>query len=266
MARASYYARRYAVWSANDSGWTQIIREDRDAKNWGRPSHLPGTSVSTPLHFGLDCLYVGDVQRGRVFVERAIRNADRLTAEGRYLDTEIARAGHPRNLAEILRGRVYARWLLGEALDRRTLHQVAEYIATFCRTKADDRKSFNDSTTMNDYLQSVRAALIACDLDYAGQLLNVRDRFRWHHGREKDLWLRLARMHPDLTDEFDEEFERFFDRVRDPDFLDSDEIGRVHVDRDCLALETGILREMYIINASPYDDPSPQAVIDAVAR
>ena len=265
-SHVSYYHRRYAQWLDNQSGLDYLIESNPDNDTWTKPCDLPATRVDFNLRVGLECAYARDACRAGAFLERTIDFADRLISENRYLDTDIAEAGHPQNLAEILRGRVYARWLLGDPLDRRTMRTVAEYIVTFCRTKTHDRKSFNDSMTMNDYIQGVRAAMIACDLDYAGELLKAPDRFRWHHAREFDLWRRLVAMYPEVTDEFDEEFESFFDLVRDPDFQDVVDGVPVAVDRDTLALETGIIREMFIINASPHDNPDPEAVLAAVAR
>lgn len=264
--KLSYYHQRYGSWRDNDVGLNQLIRENRHEQSWENLSDFPAVRVTTNFDDGLFCLYARDVARARVFLCRAIRNADRMIAEQRYLDTELAKAGHPMQLAVIMRGRAYASWLLGERLDRRTLRQVAEYIVTFCRTKTDDRKSFTDSMTMNDYLQAVRAAMIASDLDYAGELLKVQDRFRWHHAQEFELWRQLVRGYPDVTDSFEEKFEAFFDLVRDPDFSDADEIGPVAVDRDTLALETGIIREMYIVSTSALDPIDPQAVIEAIAH
>jgi hypothetical protein len=244
----------------------QLVRSDKDDANWHLACDLPSGRVSQPLRLALQCAYADDDCRAKVFFERAVQNADRLIAEKRYLDTKVAESGHPRNLAEILCGRAYACWLLGARLGRCDIRRAAEHFVTWCRTKAEDRRSFNDSLTMSYYLAGVRAAMIACDLDYASELLRANDRLRWHHAREFDLWRRLVAMYPEVTDEFDTEFEIFFDVVRDPDFGDADDIGRVFIRRIWVALETGIIREMYIVNASPHDDPDPKAVVTAVAR
>jgi hypothetical protein len=262
----SYHARRTAWWQRYLKELDQLVRESTFEKNWERPSILPHVPVTEELAAGLLCLYAGDRERGDVFLRRAADFADRLIREQRYLDTEVAESGHPRNYARIIAGWALARWLLGEPLDRSSLREAAGDMVTWCRTKAQDRRRFNDSLTMTFYVQGVRLALISCDLDYAGTLLQVRDRFRWHHGREVTLWRRLVEMYPDVSDEFDDEVERFFDVVRDPDFSDSDEIGSVCVDRDAVALETGIIREMYIMNASPHDDPDANEVVRAVGR
>lgn len=232
---------------------------------WDNPSDLPAIPVTFDLRCALVCLCAADRERGEIFLRRTIRNADRLIAEERYLDTVAAEAGYPRNYAEILRGRTYARWLMGEPLDRPELRRVAEYLITWCLTKAEDRKQFHDSMTMSIYLQGVRAAMIACDLDYASELLKTKHKFRWHHARERQLWSRMIDQYPELTDEFDVEFEQFFDCVRDPDFSPMGEVAPVFVNREMLALETGIIREMYIIRASPHDQVDPKAVIEAVA-
>lgn len=257
-----YSTKYHARWSSNDAGLDELIEKDTWMVGWDRPSDLPAIPVSEELSCALVCLYAGDHRRGEIFLNRTVRNADRLIAERRYLDTDVAAAGHPMQLAWILRGRAYARWLLGEPLDRRELRQVAEHLATWCLTKADDCKGFDLPTTMDPYIQAVRAAMIACDLDYAGDLLKAKRKLRWHFAEERGLWTRLVQMYPELTDAFDIELEAFFDKVRDPDFRDVD---RAYPDRETLALETGIIREMYVIRASPHDPVDPKAVIEAIA-
>ncbi len=59
----------------------------------------------------------------------------------------------------------------------------------------------------------------------------------------------------------------FFDRVRDPDFEEKlDGKTPTYIGREILALETGIIRQMYLINQSATDEVDPQAVIEAIAR
>lgn len=260
-----YFARRYALWQSNDASLDELIREDRSLVTWENPSDLPAIRVTFQLSCALECLYAGDKRRGEIFLNRAARNADRLIAEKRYLDTKVAEAGYPRNYAEILRGRVYARWLLGEPLDRLELRRVAKHFVNWCLTKAEDRKRFEDSLTMSVYLQSARAAIIAADLDNSAMLLRTTHAFRWHHASERQLWATMIDQYPELTDEFDAEFERFFDCVRDPDFMPMGEVAPIFVQRETLALETGIIREMYVVRASPHDPVDPKAVIEAVA-
>ncbi len=81
------------------------------------------------------------------------------------------------------------------------------------------------------------------------------------------MWARFVERHPRFDEEFREEFERFFDRVRDPEFKDESgtEDAMVYVRHEWLALDMGVIRQMYLINASPHDPVDPQAVIDAVA-
>jgi hypothetical protein len=62
-----------------------------------------------------------------------------------------------------------------------------------------------------------------------------------------------------------EEVESFFDRVRDPDFKEVLNGLPTFVNREALALDTGIIRQMYFVNTSPQDPVDPNMVIDAVA-
>jgi hypothetical protein len=263
-----YWARRHALWLSNDATFDQFISEDRDPVTWDRPSDLPAVRVTEQLSCALECMYAGDQRRAEVFLHRASRNADRMLAEKRYLDTEIAETGHPRSIAEILRSRIYARWLLGEPLNKQELRRVAEHLVTWCLTKPDDHEHFDSPITMDAYIQAVRAAMIACDLDYASELLKTRQSLRWNFGQQRSLFGRLIQMYPDVTDAFDIEFEAFFDKIRDPDYHDGPQQRAeewVPHDREMLALETGVIREMYVVRASPHDPVDPQAVIDAVA-
>lgn len=264
--RVTYFNTRYKLWADYDASYEKLAKVDTFESSWEHPSDLPTAATSLNLGNALCCAYAGNEPRAEVFLKRAVYYADRLVAEKRYLDTEIAEAGHPRNLGVIIRCGAYARWLLGEPLDRKVLRQVAEHLITWCLTKAEDRKRINSSFTMNYYMQGIRAAMIACDLDYAADLLRSKHKMRWHHGREAELWKRLIEQYPDVTDAFDAEFEAFFDQVRDPDFSKTEAVYQVAVNTPCLALETGILREMYIIRASPLDPVDPQAVLRAVAR
>lgn len=257
-----YSARRHARWSSNDASFNQLIHEDPSLQSWERPSNLPAIRVTEQLSCALECFYAGDRRRGEIFLRRAIRNADRLIAEKRYLDTDAAEAGHPMELGQILRGRSYAQWLLGENLCRKELRQAAEHIAIWCLTKAEDCAGFDFPTTMDRYMQAVRAAMIACDLDYTGELLKAKRKLRWHYAEEHAFWTRLVQMYPEVSDAFDIEFEALFDRVRDPDFRD---VEGSYPNCDMLALETGIIREMYIVRDSPHDPVDPQAVIEAVS-
>ncbi|HNQ91287.1 MAG TPA: hypothetical protein PKM73_21955 [Verrucomicrobiota bacterium] len=201
-----------------------------------------------------------------MFFRRAIDYANRLEVEDRFHDTEVAEAGYPRSHAEVIRARALGRWLLGEPLNRADLRRAAEMFATWCLTKASDHRRFSSSLTMDFYLQGVRAALMAHDLDYARCLLSTKHRLRWHHSVERDLWTRLVNACPRGDAKLRDDIECFFDRIRDPAFEEVLDGVPTAMDREALALDTGLMREMYVVNASPYDDPSPQAVIDAVAR
>jgi hypothetical protein len=125
--------------------------------------------------------------------------------------------------------------------------------------------------TMSLYLEGVRGAMIASDLDYAAELLKTKHKFRWHHAGEHDLWARFIAAYPNLTQEMRAEFERFFDRVRDPDFKEEEWNDTAYrfiptfINREILALETGIIRQMYLVNASSLDPVNANAVIQAVA-
>lgn len=269
MTAGVSFAQRYRErWLRNvESGsLDRVLAENIFERSWHKPSDLPNVPITEELSCGYLCALAGDSSRAPLFLRRAADFAARRISESRYLDTDVAVAGHPQLLAKIVRGRAHARFLLGEGLDRTAFRQAAGDFAEWCLTKANDRGSFDDSGTMCFYLAGVRAAIIACDLDYAGELLRKRTTFRWHHAREYALWRELVESYPDLSDAFDQKFEAFFDVVRDPDFKDADEIGPVFVEREPLALDTGIIRETYVINASPHDDPDPARVIEAIAR
>ncbi len=259
---AQQYSRR---WGDYESSYDELARNDPRAGHWDRPKDLPAGSVTASFSDGLACAYAGDKHRASIFFERAIGYANRLEAEDRFHDTEVAEAGHPHDLAEVVRARALARWLLGEPLNRSDLRKAAGMFVEWCLTKAPDRKRFNDSVTMNVYLQGARCAIVAYDFDFASELLATKQPLSWHHGTERELWLRLVETYPAMTPKLREEVASFFDRVRDPDFKEVLNGLPTFVNRESLALDTGIIRQMYVVNATPLEPVDPQAVIDAVA-
>jgi hypothetical protein len=263
--KVSYAARYHAKWAPYQESWDKLLKEDLDKKNRHLPDNMPGSLVCKNLEFALDCAYAGDHRRAEVFLRRTIEHADWIEEQRRYLDTEVAEAGHPLNLAEIKRGRAYARWLLGEPLDREALLVASTYMTNWCRTKAEDRRRFQISMTMGTYLEGVRAALVGGDLAQAADQLGIDQPFHRHHGVERSLWIRLIDGYPFPKAPFRREFEEFFDRVRDPDFVEGTPPRETFIRRDWLALETGLIRQMYLLNASPEDPMDPRAVLAAVA-
>jgi hypothetical protein len=263
--RASYKNLHQEKRSVNESGLDQLIAEDSFDARWERPSDTPAVRVWHELSIGLTCLYSGDQRTASVFLRRTIRNADRLETEDRFHDTEVAEAGFPRSHAEVIRARALARWLLGEPMNRADLRKAAEMFISWCLTRAEDHKRFSSSLTMDSYLHGVRAALIAHDLDCVRNSLSTKHTFRWHHGNERDLWTRLVNACPRIDAKLRTEIECFFDRVRDPEFKEVLDGLPTAIDREALALDTGIIRQMYLVNASPLDLVDPQAVVEAVA-
>jgi len=285
----SYYKHRQQKWAMNDAGLDQLINEDSFWIRRDKKSDLPSVCVTNELSTGLVCLYAGDWDRGVIFLDRTIRNANRLEAEERFHDTEVAEAGYPLSHAEAIRARALARWLLDDLatrpdpwraakmtpfssitrdfsrLDRADLRKAAEMFVAWCLKKAEDRKRFVSTYTMNIYLQGVRCAMIANDLDYAGELLAIKQPLLWHHGTERELWSRLVETYPAMKDKLREDVASFFDRVRDPEFKEILDGLPTFVNREALALDTGITRQMYLVNASPLDPVDPRAVIEAVA-
>jgi len=268
---ASYAERYSAIWAAVGDGWDQMLENDVFEKNEGKEILTPETAPKSKLSDALACLYAADHAHGAAFLQCAIKHGNRVEANDLCRANPVAEAGYPQNFGSVMRSRSYARWLLGEPLDRAEMRRVAEYLATWCLTKATDHKRLHRSMTMSIYLDGVRAAMIACDLDYAAERLKTKHKFRWHHAVERDLWARLVAAYPDVPPNLRGDVEVFFDRVRDPDFEESelDARGRkirTFINREILALETGILRQMYLINASALDPVDPDAVIAAVAR
>lgn len=268
--KPSFATKHRDHWERNAQAWGPLSEAEL-FRNWTLNDRVPELRVEdTELHCALACFYAQDRTHAHQFCRRAILVADRIIAEDLCLANPVCEAGHPQNVALVLRGLTYAKWLLGEPIERKALHRVAEYLAEWSLTKAVDRKRFNDSATMNTYLEGVRAAIITCDLDYGAELLKIKQKFRWHHAVERELWARFISAYPEISSALREEFEGFFDRVRDPDFEEFEwgEFGRkiyTFINREILALETGIIRQMYLVNASPLDLVDATAVIQAVA-
>ena len=267
VLRPTYRQKRISHWTDNSHTWDGLANRELFA-NWDRPNLIPHSRVEAQeLCLALPCFYAGDNVHGHAFCQRTIKVADRIIAEDRCRANDVCEAAYPRNLGVVLRGRTYARWFLGGTLDRAQMRRVAGLISEWCLTKALDHRRFHDSTTMNFYLQSIRAAMIACDLDYAIELLNTKHKLRWHHGFEQGLWKHLINGYPEVNEGTRRSVERFFDRVRDPDFEEKiDGVTPTFINRDILALETGIIRQMYVVNDSALDEMDPMVVIEAVAQ
>jgi hypothetical protein len=261
----TYRQRYFRRWKDDESSFDAILSNDLFEQRWDRPADLPAVPATIRLADGLACAYAGDHARAYLLFERAIKFANRLEAEDRFCNTEVAEAGHPHDLAEVVRARALAHWILGELLNRADLRKAAELFVTWCLTKAEDRRRFNDSVTMNVYLQGVRCAFMANDLDYARDLLATKHKLQWHHGNERKLWTRLVSAFPKIDAQLRDDIEGFFDRVRDPDFKEVLDGLPTFVNREALALDTGIIRQMYLLNASPLDSVEPLTVINAVA-
>ncbi len=153
-------------------------------------------------------------------------------------------------------------------MGRKELRGASGHFATWCMAMAEDHERFDDPLTMDFFIAAVRTAIVASDLDYASELLRTNRELRWNFAEQRSLFGRMIQMYPDLTDAFDIEFEAFFDKVRDPDYHDGppQRIEKwIPHDREMLALETGIIREMYVVRSSPHDAVDPKAVIEAIA-
>jgi len=257
-------------WVAHESSWKHLLVDDPVTRNWNRPQDMPWVGVDISLLNALQCMCAGTPDAsaaGHVFAQRAVDLAENMQREKRLRDTPVAEAAYPFSSGVINRDRTYARWLLGEPLNRQSLRWASECISTWCLTKANDRNQFLLDMTQDIFLQSVRVALVAGNLPYATELLGVQRQFRHHYLIEKELWSKLVSHYPDVDDDFDAEYELFFDEVRDPGFSINDEDGMViYRDREILAFEAGMIREMYVIQASPQNELTPADVIQAVAR
>lgn len=261
----SYAGKYHDRWAPYDDALNELVLDESDEVRWQLPIDNPTGFVSRWLDVALRCIYAADDLRGGMFLRRADYYADRLIAEKRYLDTPVAVAGHPRHLAEILRFRAYTQWLLGMRLKREDLRQAASDYIEWCLAKAEDKKRFSDPVTMGLYLDGARVAMVAGHLDYASELLATQQPFRWRHAPERQLWIRLTSSLPNVDDELKKDIEGFFNRVRDPDFEGLDSSGNVSARARWLALDSGIIRAMYIMNRSPDEAVDPKTVIAAVA-
>lgn len=249
-----------------DASWQRLIDREIHEQTWDKPSHTPEEPVNLNVTFALQCAYGADRCRSEVLLKRAVKYGDGILELDLCRATPVSKAGYPGNVGAIVRGRAYARWLLGGPLDRAELRQAAEHLVTWCLTKANDRRRFSDSLTMDVYVGGVRAALVAWDLDYARELLATRHALRWHHGRQRELWTSLVQRYPDIDQELRDEIEDLFDDVRDPDFEEVIDGMETFITQDWVRFETGIIRQMVLINDSPLDPIDPQIVIKAVSR
>lgn len=259
---ASYSAAHQRLWHAHPSAWDKLRAKD-PFDGWTRGAYFTGdVRVDQSLKLSLECLWAREDAYAQVFLVQTIQIADRCLAEDKFQDHPMSEQAYPRNFATVLQGRAYASWLLGEPLAVDVLKQAAELLRTWCLTKSGLTGRSRSDIDMNDYLRAVRTAFVAGDVAVASDYLTLKAKFRWHHAIERALWTKLITQVPSASAEFRLEFEEFFDRVRDPEFP---EAKQVFISKKVLALESGMIRQKYLVNSSPDDPLDPKAVIAAVA-
>lgn len=211
--------------------------------HWER-NRMPEITAETNLIFGLEILYVpGEITQAQAFFERCISISERALTEDK-LTTGLAESGFPLNRGVLLRAKNYALTLVERNLDNALLSQAS---LDFEKGRGMLHKQPWDSQGQAEYLAAVRVAIIVGDFKRAHHLLKKRKPFNWHQ-EEFALWKKLVEtleVSSPLDQNFREQFDEFFDIIRDPT-LKPDRF----VERAILSFELGVIRDKYLISSN----------------
>lgn len=225
-----------ARYERNRSGYPEMLADD-PFDGWER-SHMPETRVEEDLAYGLYISYAwGPEQEQAVaFFKRVCTVAERAIDEDK-LTSPLSNSSFPLNRGVVNRAYSYARAVLGGSLDSPALHQASLDFEEWC--KGYGRRDW-DSQAQANYLAAVRLAVVVGDLERARALLKSRKSFKWHH-EEHHLWSRLVERDGAIDDALAENYDRYFDRLRDPGFIPD-----VYMETDILRLELAAIRDKYL--------------------
>ena len=226
-------------------------------RNW-EDDRLPEMDAVRKLRNGLICAYARwDGRRRDSFFDQSIAIVERALAENKFM-SESCQFAFPGNRACALRVRAYASALLGRGLLIDDLNQSSIDYESWCEGyEAGDW----DSQAQAYYLDAVRTALLAGELNRASGLLDVRRSFRWHQQEFETMGqlIRAAvKSTPVLGDSARESILTFFELIRDPSFQPD-----VFLEIDVVRLEWGALVNKYL---APGDAINWNTVIEIVSN
>lgn len=232
-------------WVAKYEADLNTLREELGMdpfEDWER-NRMPEGDVEDGLRDAVDILYADRTSADAVrFLRRSLEVANRIFAEDK-LQSQLCTGGFPENRGRMLRAKIYAQSLLREPLDVKGLLQASSDYEAWCK---DYKGKDWDSVGEAEYLAAVRLAVIAGDLERASKLLKTKRPFKWHkeeHGLLKRVVnaVFIEKQPLPLRDQaLLEQFDEYFDRIRDPN-LEPD----IFIELDVLRLEIGAIRYKY---------------------
>jgi len=220
---------------------------------------MPEGTAADCLRLALELMYVEEAGGlDAAFLKKCSEIIDRIERENKLTSSPRTEAAFPLNRGELRRIKAYTEGLLSGVVDRNLLIEAS---ADFEAWVLAEKKKNWDSQTEAYYLNAVRLAIIAGDYPRAATLLHARRSLRSH--REE---YELLKALPDYVDtasslvqQYRENFDTLFDRVRDPLF-DPDQFIQVWIAR----FELGLIRELRLIR--PGEPLDMHNVITAIAR
>jgi hypothetical protein len=249
------------------SFWIRNIEENPEDYNlilsidpfahWEQNSLPEGTAEDNFL-YGLQLLYGQvEISKANIFFERSVKVVNRALEENK-LNISYAKARFPFNRGKLLQVKGYSEALLGRMLDNILLLQACLDIERGSKTLHKGRW---DDQAQADYLCAVRLALITGDFQKAHNLLQKRSNYNFH-SEQYNLYKTIIQVKTQTNKLLDAslfmEFEKFFDVVRNPNY-----IPKVYLDRDLLRFELGIIREKILMN--PNKEINWHNVIEAIS-
>ena len=239
MARPSYADAWKAHVREQGDGYRQILEMDA-FRTWERNSRPDGLAGDR-LEYGLRLIYGGGSQEdARAYFELSRAVMNRALDENK-LESPTCLSGFPKNRGQLVRAGTYAGALLGEPCSREALLAASTDLEAWCKNYEPRQWKAQAQAHL---LAAVRLALIAQDPARALDLIKSRRSFKWHEEESSSL-REIARVaageRAALAAEAIQQFDAYFDRVRDPDHKSD-----VYIEHGILRFELAVIREMYL--------------------
>jgi hypothetical protein len=236
-----HYKQQWVKWyQKNLSELEEILTWDPFEK-WSR-NRYPTGEAEDNLRVGSQILYAnGDTELARKFLHLTLTIAKRITTENK-LESSLCCTMFPENRSRLLRVQTYAQALLGQEMDLDMLRQASADAMTWCRQ--DSSKRWHP-VTEGAFMASLQTGLLAGERAQVCELLKLRSSLTFQQGHY-DVLRRLIEAEPDQVFQdaaLVKQFERFFDKVRNPRFSDLSYVATA-----VLRLELGALRDLFFVS------------------
>jgi len=236
MRRSVYEAWKNKLLPEKD-GYREVLSWD-PFRDW-EINRMPESRSDSYLIFAHECSYASLEQPADEFLRQALTICGRIEEENK-LATPRFENRYPFNKGVLLRAKAYCSGILPAACEIvKELLEASSCFETWC---VEVLKGLWDDQVQSYYLGAVRMALIAGDVKRAQELLKKKKRFSGH-SEQHHLLQELAERDQSFKEDkvLFEEFESFFDTVRDPHYK-----PQVFSETAILRLEIGLLWDKYV--------------------